>query len=117
MTTQEMVMNFLTGPVSALALAVAILFGLGKFLGKYVPQIVEKHLEQVDKQMKAQEQICNRLDDMKTILHQEHAEQTEVFRKAISGLHGRLNPIENDVKEIKAVVGYKHAQTQVQNQI
>ena len=117
MSTQEMVMNFLTGPVSALSLAVAILWGLGKFAGKYIPQIVDKHLEQIDKQMEAQNQICNRLDDMKTVLIQEHADQTEVFRKAISGLHGRLNPIENDVKEIKAVVGYKHAQAQNQNQI
>jgi len=117
MTTQDMVMNFLTGPVSALALAVAILWGLGKFLGKYVPQIVDKHLEQIDKQMEAQVQICNRLDDMKTILHSEHAEQTEVFRRAVAGLHGRLNPIESDVKEIKAAVGFKHAQAQAQNQI
>ena len=115
MTTQEMVMNFLTGPVSALSLAVAILWGLGKTMGKYIPQLVDKHLEQIDKQMEAQTQICNRLDDMKTIMHQENAEQTEVFRKAVAGLHGRLNPIESDVKEIKAVVGFKNAQTQNQS--
>lgn len=115
MTTTDMVMNFMTGPVSALALAVAILWGLGKTMGKYVPQLVDKHLEQIDKQMEAQTQICNRLDDMKTILHQEHAEQTEVFRRAVAGLHGRLNPIENDVKEIKAVVGYKNAQIENQS--
>ena len=90
MTTTDMVMNFMTGPVSALALAVAILWGLGKTMGKYVPQLVDKHLEQIDKQMEAQTQICNRLDDMKTILHTEHAEQTEVFRRAVAGLHGRL---------------------------
>ena len=107
MTTQEMVMNFLTGPVSALSLAVAILWGLGKFAGKYLPQIVDKHLKQIDDQMEAQRKICERLDQMKDSISEQHTVQTEGFRKAISGVHGRLNPIENDVKEIKAMVAIK----------
>lgn len=107
MTTQEMLMNFLTGPVSALALAVAILWGLGRFAGKYVPQIIEKYMKQIDDQVKAQKQICDRLDQMKDAVTEQHMAQTEVYRKAVSGLHGRLNPIENDVKEIKAIVVFK----------
>lgn len=108
MTTQEMFMNFLTGPVSALALAVAILWGLGKFAGKYLPQIVDKHLKQIDDQMEAQRKICERLDQMKDSIAEQHTVQTEGFRTAIRGLHGRLNPIESDVKEIKAMVGLRH---------
>lgn len=107
MTTQEMLMNFLTGPVSALALAVAILWGLGRFAGKYVPQIIEKYMKQIDEQVKAQKQICDRLDQMKDAVTEQHMTQTEAYRKAVSGLHGRLNPIENDVKEIKAIVVFK----------
>jgi hypothetical protein len=107
MTTQEMVMNFLTGPVSALALAVTILWGLGRFAGKYVPMIVEKYMKQIDDSVKAQKQICDRLDQMKDAVQEQHMAQTEVYRKAVSGLHGRLNPIENDVKEIKAIVTFK----------
>ncbi len=110
MTTQEMFMNFLTGPVSALALAVAILWGLGKFAGKYVPQIIEKYMKQIDEQVKAQKQICDRLDQMKDAVTEQHTAQTEAYRQAVRGLHGRLNPIENDVKEIKAIVVFKQQQ-------
>ncbi len=101
--SSEMI-NILTGPVSALALAVTILWGLSKFASKYLPQIIDKHLKQIDDQMECQRQICNRLDQMGTSMVEQNASATEAMRKAISGVHGRLNPIENDVKEIKSIV-------------
>jgi hypothetical protein len=102
----EMV-SVLTGPVSALGLAVAILWGLSRFASKYLPQIIDKHLQQIDDQMECQRQICNRLDDMGTSMVEQTAQSTEAMRKAISGVHGRLNPIESDVKEIKSIVNLK----------
>jgi len=102
--TNEMLLNLVTGPVSALALAVAILWGLSRFAAKYLPQVIDKHLKQIDDQMEAQVKICDRLDQMREQMSTQHSEQTEIVRKAISGLHGRLNPIENDVKDIKAVI-------------
>ena len=104
MTSTDIVMNFLTGPISALALAVAILWGLSRFAAKYLPQIIEKYFKQMDDQVEAQRQICQRLDEMKDSIGDQHTTQTEAMRKAVSGLHGRLNPIESDVKEIKAMM-------------
>jgi len=100
----QLMLNFLTGPVSALALALTILWGLGKFASRYLPQIVDKHLKQIDNQMVVQEKICDRLDQIKDQMAEQHSDQTEIVRKAISGIHGRLNPMETDLKDIKATI-------------
>ena len=94
----------LTGPVSALALSVTMLLGIGRLVSKYAPKVVDKHLQQIDDQMKTNAAICDRLDELKDSISDQHAAQTEVTRKAIAGLHGRLNPMENDLKEVKTIL-------------
>jgi uncharacterized coiled-coil DUF342 family protein len=98
---EESLMMFLTGPFSGLALALVMLWGIGKMVAKYVPKIVDKHLNQIDEQIKANSKICDRLDQMREAVNEQHTQQTEAMRKAVSGLHSRLNPMENDIKEVK----------------
>ena len=99
--TEDNLIMLLTGPFSGLALALIMLWGIGKMVAKYVPKIVDKHLHQIDEQIKANKGICDRLDEMRENISEQHMQQTEATRKAISGLHGRLNPMENDIKEVK----------------
>jgi ribosomal protein S13 len=103
MPENELLM-LLTGPVSALALAVTMLLGIGRLVSKYVPKVIEKHLNQIDEQMKTNGLIVDRLDQLKDSIADQHAVQTEATRKAIAGLHGRLNPMENDLKEVKTIL-------------
>ena len=98
---EESLMMFLTGPFSGLALALVMLWGIGKMVAKYVPKIVDKHLQQIDEQIKANGKIVDRLDQMREAVNEQHAQQTEAMRLAVSGLHKRLNPMENDIKEVK----------------
>ena len=51
---ENMIQEILTGPFSALVLAVTLLMGLYKLAAKYVPKVIEKHLEQMDEQRLAQ---------------------------------------------------------------
>jgi ribosomal protein S13 len=92
----------LTGPVSALGLALTMLWGIGRLVSKYAPKVIDKHLHQIDEQIKANGLIVDRLDQLKDAITDQHTVQTEATRKAISGLHGRLNPIENDIKDMKS---------------
>jgi ribosomal protein S13 len=101
MPENELLM-LLTGPVSALALAVTMLLGIGRLVSKYVPKVIDKHLKQIDDQMKTNGMIVDRLDQLKDSIADQHATQTEATRKAIAGIHGRLNPMENDLKEVKS---------------
>jgi len=98
---EDSLMMFLTGPFSGLALALVMLWGIGKMVAKYVPKIVDKHLHQIDEQIKANSKIVDRLDQMREAVNEQHAQQTEAMRLAVSGLHKRLNPMENDIKEVK----------------
>lgn len=98
---EESLMMLLTGPFSGLALALVMLWGIGKMVAKYVPKIVDKHLHQIDAQIEANGKIVDRLDQMREAVAEQHTQQTEAMRKAVAGLHGRLNPMENDIKEVK----------------
>lgn len=101
---ENMIQEILTGPFSALVLAVTLLMGLYKLAAKYVPKVIEKHLEQMDEQRLAQKAIVDRLQEMHETSRDLREEDRDLFRKLTSGIHGRLNPIESDVKEIKAAV-------------
>jgi ribosomal protein S13 len=81
-----------------------MLLGIGRLVSKYVPKVIEKHLNQIDEQMKTNGLIVDRLDQLKDSIADQHAVQTEATRKAIAGLHGRLNPMENDLKEVKTIL-------------
>jgi len=113
MPENELLM-LLTGPVSALALAVTMLFGIGRLVSKYVPKVIEKHLQQIDDQMKTNGLIVDRLDQLKDSIADQHAVQTEATRKAIAGIHVRLNPMENDLKEVKTFLRFETRQSNQQ---
>jgi len=97
----ESMMMLLTGPASALALAVTMLLGIGRMVSKYVPQLVDKHIKQIDEQIEASRKISERLDAMHERMNEQHVQTSETIRTVVSGVHKRLNPIENDIKEMK----------------
>lgn len=97
----DSMMMLLTGPASALALAVTMLIGIGRMVSKYVPQLVDKHIRQIDEQIEASRKISERLDQMNERMNEQHVQNSETIRSVISGVHKRLNPIENDIKEMK----------------
>ena len=41
-------MELLTGPFSALVLAITLLWGLYKLAAKYLPKIIERHVQMLD---------------------------------------------------------------------
>ena len=98
-------MELLTGPFSALVLAITLLWGLYKLAAKYLPKIIERHLQMLDELQESQNAITTRLEQLTTTMTEQHASQTESMRKAIAGLHHRLNPIQDDLKEVKFKLG------------
>jgi uncharacterized protein YoxC len=97
-------MELLTGPLSALALAVIMIYTIGRWLAKFVPTVVAKYMEQTDK-------TIEQLDRLNTAI-QEHTAQSlartdqiiEKQRSTTAGIHSRLNNIEPQIIEIRAAV-------------
>jgi uncharacterized protein YoxC len=95
-------MELLTGPLSALALAIIMIVTIGRWLAKFVPTVVAKYMEQTDK-------TIEQLDKMNVSM-QEHSDrcnqQTEAIiekvRSTSAGLHNRLNAIEPIIIKIEA---------------
>jgi len=100
-------MELLTGPLSALALAVIMIVTIGKWLAKFVPTVVSKYMEQSDK-------TIEQLDKLNASM-QAHTERTthqteliiEKVRSTSAGLHSRLNAIEPVILELKAQQNYQ----------
>jgi hypothetical protein len=97
--------EFLTGPASALVLAVTLLSGLYRLAAKYLPALIDRHIKLIDDMQVNQQKLNEKLDSVAVTVTQEHASQNEAMRKAISGVHSRLNPIQDDLKEVKIKVG------------
>ena len=97
--------EFLTGPASALVLAITLLSGLYRLAAKYLPALIDRHIKLIDDMQDCQKKINEKLDSVAVTVTQEHASQNEAMRKAISGVHSRLNPLQDDLKEIKIKVG------------
>ena len=97
--------EFLTGPASALVLAVTLLSGLYRLAAKYLPALIDRHIKLIDDMQDSQQKLNEKLDSVAVTVTQEHASQNEAMRKAISGVHSRLNPIQDDLKEVKIKVG------------
>lgn len=97
-------MELLTGPLSALALAVIMIYTIGRWLAKFVPTVVAKYMEQTDK-------TIEQLDRLNGAI-QEHTAQSlartdqiiEKQRSTTAGIHSRLNNIEPQIIEIRAAV-------------
>ena len=106
--------QLLTGPLSALALAVILLYTVGKWAAKFVPTVVNKYMEQSDKTIEQLDKLNKTIMEHRSesaIRAEQHLEAT---RKSIAGLHNRLNMIEPDIKEILTI--NKFQQPQPQNQ-
>lgn len=97
--------EFLTGPASALVLAVTLLSGLYRLAAKYLPALIDRHIKLIDDMQDSQQKLNEKLDSVSLTVTQEHASSNEAMRKAISGVHSRLNPIQDDLKEVKIKVG------------
>ena len=97
--------EFLTGPASALVLAVTLLIGLYRLAAKYLQALIDRHIKLIDDMQESQQKLNEELDTVAVTVTHEHASQNEAMRKAISGVHSRLNPIQDDLKEVKIKVG------------
>ena len=93
MTNTEII-QMLTGPFSAMLLAVIMLFFIGRWLAEHVPLYLDRHLKQIDKMVES------------------HNEDREMYREGLQTLTGQHNnltrevlDISRDVKEIKTEVG------------
>lgn len=103
--------QLLTGPLSALALAVILLYTVGKWAAKFVPTVVAKYMEQSDKTIEQLDKLNQNIMEHRSesaIRAETHLEAT---RKAIAGLHSRLNTIEPDIKEILTIKKYQQSQS------
>ena len=94
--------ELLTGPLSALALAVIMIVTIGRWLAKFVPSVVAKYMEQSDKTI---EQL-NKLNASMQAHTEKCNQQTELIvekvRSTSAGIHARLNNIEPIIIDIKA---------------
>lgn len=98
-------MELLTGPLSALALAIIMIYTIGRWLAKFVPTVVAKYMEQTDKTI---EQL-DKLNSSMQAHNEKMNEQTELIiekvRSTSAGLHNRLNAIEPVILKIEANQG------------
>jgi len=101
----SVLMELLTGPFSALVLAITLLMGLYKLAAKYLPKIIQRHVQMIDELQDSQKEIVNKLVQLSTTMTEQHASQTESMRKAIAGVHIRLNHQQDDLKEVKFKLG------------
>ena len=82
MTTPEII-QALTGPFSSMILAVIMLTAGAKWLGKYVPLYLNRHLDQIDKMVES------------------HNEDREAWKSGLLTLTDQHNILARDVTEIK----------------
>ena len=83
MTTIEIV-QALTGPFSAMVLAVIMLSASARWLAKYVPLYLNRHLDQIDKMVDS------------------HNEDRETWKEGLQTLTERHNLLSRDIVEIKS---------------
>ncbi len=93
--------DFVIGPASGLFIALSILIGLYRLAAKYLPKVVEKHLENLDRQMQTQKDLSQSMIDLRESMSKEHTSQTEAMRMSLSGIHQRFNPLQDDLRDIR----------------
>lgn len=82
MTNTEII-QMLTGPFSAMVLAVILLVAVGRWLAENIPLYLDRHLKQIDKMVES------------------HNEDREMYRENLQTLSERHNLLIRDVQEIK----------------
>jgi septal ring factor EnvC (AmiA/AmiB activator) len=85
MTNSEII-QMLTGPFSAMVLAVIMLFAMGKWLAQNVPLYLDRHLRQIDKMIES------------------HNQDREMYRQGLQTLTEQHNVLAREVQEITVSV-------------
>jgi hypothetical protein len=80
------ILSAITGPFSALMLAVGMLFALGKLLAKWVPVMLEAHMQRFDR------------------LIDSHDEDRQLYQNSIQKLSDRQDQMSLDIKVIRDAV-------------
>lgn len=80
------ILSAITGPFSALMLAVGMLFALGKLLAKWVPVMLEAHMQRFDR------------------LIDSHDEDRILYQNSIQKLSDRQDQMSLDIKVIRDAV-------------
>ena len=80
------ILSAITGPFSALMLAVGMLFALGKLLAKWVPVMLEAHMQRFDR------------------LIDSHDEDRVLYQNSIQKLSDRQDQMSLDIKVIRDAV-------------
>ena len=81
MTNSEII-QMLTGPFSAMVLAVIMLFFIGRWLAENVPLYLDRHLKQIDKMVDS------------------HNEDREMYRQGLQTLTEQHNDLSREVHAI-----------------
>jgi len=85
MTNTEII-QMLTGPFSAMVLAVILLYAVGRWLAENIPLYLDRHLKQIDKMVES------------------HNEDREMYRDGLQTLTEQHNVLFRDVQDIKQEV-------------
>lgn len=95
-------MELLTGPLSALALAIIMIVTIGRWLAKFVPTVVAKYMEQTDKTIEQLDKMNQSMQEHSDRQSQQTEAIIEKVRSTSAGLHNRLNAIEPIIIKIEA---------------
>jgi ABC-type Zn uptake system ZnuABC Zn-binding protein ZnuA len=95
-------MELLTGPLSALALAIIMIYTIGRWLAKFVPTVVAKYMEQTDKTIEQLDKLNQSMQAHNAKVNDQTDQIIEKVRSTSAGLHARLNTIEPVIIKIEA---------------
>ena len=95
-------MELLTGPLSALALAIIMIYTIGRWLAKFVPTVVAKYMEQTDKTIEQLDKLNQSMQAHNAKVNDQTDQIIEKVRSTSAGLHARLNAIEPVIIKIEA---------------
>ena len=88
--SEETFIQVLTGPVAALALCIAAIFYIGRWVATHLPIWVDRHMKQIDNI------IDSHNEDRKV-----YREGLETLNMSLRDLNGEVDVIKDDVKDIK----------------
>ena len=88
--SEETLIQVLTGPVAALALCIAAIFYIGKWVATHLPIWVDRHMKQIDNI------IDSHNEDRKV-----YREGLETLNTSMKELNGEVHVLKDDVKDIK----------------
>lgn len=88
--SEETLIQVLTGPVAALALCIAAIFYIGRWVATHLPIWVDRHMKQIDNIIESHN------EDRKV-----YREGLETLNTSMKELNGEVHVLKDDVKDIK----------------